>query len=366
MEKRKDYRISMFGEFADQSIEDEFLAENLSGSARMTANIALVFGFILGLFLVNSYFSEGSTPLFARTTPIRLVFIFSSMVVFFIARSTRDHRHLRRTITLYQGIMVMVYFLTLRQYDFLTYFSILGLMVITLAMYLLPNKIVLSQITSVLFSILCFAELSQKVTGLQAGDFHRIVAYQTILLIYCNLNYFWAETTKRKTFIANRELLDLSSKDPLTGIFNRKKFDDAMEEWMNVSRKNGEPLALILFDIDNFKGINDNYGHIVGDGVLKDLATTVGQSIRDTDVFARWGGDEFVILLPNTDAQQAEEIAERIRTCVANSPCESLGDITCSFGVAEYEEGDTKQSLLRRVDDLLLQGKAGGKGRVVS
>ena len=366
MEKEKNYRISMFGEFTDQAMEDEFLAENLSGSARMTAYIALVFGFILGLFLVNSYFTEGSTPLFARATPIRLVFIVMSVVVFFMAKNTRNHHHLRRTITMYQATMAIVYFLTLMQYNSLTYFSVLGLMVITLAMYLLPNKIAFSQIITLLFSILCFAELSLKLEVMQAHEHFRIVAYQAILLIYCNLNYLWAETTKRKTFIANRELLDLSIKDPLTGIFNRKRFDDAMEEWISVSERSGRPLSLILFDIDDFKGINDNYGHIVGDGVLKDMATTVSKSIRDTDVFARWGGDEFAVLLPNTDLQQAQEIAERIGTSIAHSSPDTLRNIACSFGVAEYEDSDTKQSLLRRVDDLLLRAKASGKGRVIS
>lgn len=151
--------------------------------------------------------------------------------------------------------------------------------------------------------------------------------------------------------------MDLSSKDPLTGIFNRKRFDDVMEEWMHVSKKKGRPLSLILFDIDDFKGINDSYGHIVGDDVLKDIAATVSKSIRDTDVFARWGGDEFVILLPDTDLRQAEEMAAWVGACIAHSSPDVLRAIACSFGVAEYAASDTKQSLLRRVDDLLLRAK---------
>jgi diguanylate cyclase (GGDEF)-like protein len=253
--------------------------------------------------------------------------------------------------------MGIIYLLTLKQYDSLTYLSVLGLMVISLAMFLLPNRIAASQITTVVFSILCLAELSRKLEGLQTHELFRIVAYLGILLIYCNVNYFWAEKTKRETFIAHGELLDLSSKDPLTGIFNRKRFDDVMEEWMHVSKKKGRPLSLILFDIDDFKGINDSYGHIVGDDVLKDIAATVSKSIRDTDVFARWGGDEFVILLPDTDLRQAEEMAAWVGACIAHSSPDVLRAIACSFGVAEYAASDTKQSLLRRVDDLLLRAK---------
>jgi diguanylate cyclase (GGDEF)-like protein len=151
----------------------------------------------------------------------------------------------------------------------------------------------------------------------------------------------------------------------VTGVYNRKKFDDAMDEWISLSKRYGNPLSLILLDIDDFKAVNDNYGHIVGDSVLKNIAATVSRSIRDTDIFARWGGDEFVILLPNTDIRQAETLAERIRECIASNPLDHPRDITCSFGVAAYEENDTKQSLLRRVDDLLLKAKASGKDRVV-
>lgn len=361
----KKYRISWLGKFSDNSTEDEFLADNLGGSVKITAYIALVFGLILGLFLANSYFTERGTDLFLNTTPIRLVFIFTSIVVFFTSRNMTNPKHFIRVVTFYQAMMAITYLLTLEQYAALNYFSVHGLMVITLAIYLLPNRISLSQLITLIFSIVFFIRSRPKLVEVQISEFYRIIAYQTILLIYCNINYFWAEIMKRKAFAANRKLLGLSSRDALTGIYNRKKFDDAMDEWVDAAKGDGSPLSLILFDVDNFKGINDNYGHIMGDNVLKNIAAVVSQSIRDTDVFARWGGDEFVILLPNTDIQKAKAIVERIRKNLAESTHDTLRGITCSFGVAAYEKTDTKQSLLRRVDDLLLQAKAEGKNRVV-
>ena len=353
----------LFGEFTDKSVEDEYLSESLGDSTRLTAYIALVFGFILGLFVVHSYVTEGSTPLFSRITPIRLIFILVSIAVFVISRRITRHKHLVLVISLYQALMIVIYLLTLKQYDSLTYFSILGFMVITLAMY--PNKLVFSQIVSVAFSILFFADPVWKLVGLQSSELFRVGAYQTILLFYCSLYYRWSETTKRKAFIANRELLDLSCKDPLTGLYNRKRFDDALDEWMSLSKRYGHPLSLILFDIDNFKRVNDTYGHMAGDSLLKDIAVTVNNAVRETDTFARWGGDEFAILLPNTDLQRAEKMTERLRERIQNSTFGTLKGITCSFGVAEYEKSDTKQSLLNRADDLLLQAKSSGKGRVV-
>ncbi len=366
MANAQEYRISLLGEFVDMSIEEEFLADSLSGSIKITSYIALIFGSILGFFLLNSYFTEGGTSLFLRTTPIRLVFIFTSMVIFLTAKRLTKQRQLVYILTFYQALMAVIYLLTLKQYSSLNYFSILGLMTITLAIYLLPNRIILSQIITVLFSIAFFVDPSRKLEGLQPHEFYRIIAYQAILLIYCNINHCWAETTKRKTFMAKRELSALSSKDPVTGVYNRSKFDEAMDRWISFSKRYGHPLSLILLDIDNFKQVNDNYGHIVGDSVLKNVAAAVSKSIRDTDIFARWGGDEFAILLPNTNVRQARKMAERIRKCINSSSFDNLEDITCSFGVAAYEENDTKQSLLRKVDDLLLRAKTSGKNIVIS
>lgn len=288
------------------------------------------------------------------------------MIVFLITKKVEKHRNLIYINTLYQAIMAAIYLFTLKQYDSLSFFGVQGLMVITMAIYLLPNKIIISQLIAVLFSVLFFVDPINEIEGLKIHEFYRVIAYQIIVLTYCSINNCWSESNKRKRYAANKELLELSSKDPLTGIYNRAKFDDTMDMWISYSERYGSPFSIILFDIDDFKGINDNYGHLAGDKVAKKIASTINKSIRDTDIFARWGGDEFVILLPNTDIQQAEEIAERMRICISNNLYEPVKNITCSFGVAVYEKNDTTQSLLNKADKLLLQAKAAGKDRVVS
>lgn len=362
----KKYRISLLGEFIDKSMEDKFLSDSLSGSSKITSYTTLMFGFILGLFLVNGYLVDERTNSFTNIIFIRLLFVCVSITVFIITKKITNHKNLIYIITAYQVIMAISYLFTLKQYDLLNYFSILGLMVITLAIYLLPNKIMFSQIITIVFSILFFLYNCQKFEGLKSHEFYRIVTYQSILLIYCNINYCWTETNKRKIFAANRELFELSAKDPLTGIYNRKKFDEEIDKWISFSKRYDSSFSLILFDIDDFKRINDKYGHIVGDSVIKNIAEIISKSIRDTDIFARWGGDEFVILLPNTDIQQAKEIAERMRKYIRDNLYEMEENITCSFGLASYEKNDTTQSLLRKADDLLFKAKTKGKDRVVN
>lgn len=353
------------GEFTDRALEAEYSAENLEASRTVTASIALVCGLILALFVVQSYISEGGTLLFARITPVRMMFIFASALMFFAARRTAEHKQFVLLVSLYQVAMALTYLLTLKHYESLNYFSAIGLLVITLAMYLLPNRITYSQVISILFSIAVLICLNRKLSGMQFRDFYRIAAYQAILLVYCNMNYCMNERTKRKAFTAKRKLQEVSVKDPLTGIYNRKKFDDVVDQWVSFSNRYGSPLSILLFDIDNFKGVNDHFGHMMGDKVLKQVVHAVQGCIREADVFARWGGDEFAILLPNTNLAEARKLAERLRGRIAEETVEGLLGVTCSFGVVEYERHDSKQSLLRKVDNLLLQAKAGGKDRVV-
>ena len=370
MEKKKKYKISLFAEFTDKSLENEFLADIRSNSAKITAYIALIFGFVLLLFLVSDYFSlkliVERPPSFLKLVIIRSLFFLISLVVFFVAQRIKNSSNLMHLITAYQTIIAITYLLSLKEFETLNYFSFIGLMVISLGIYLLPNKIMFSQLVSIIFSILFFLYPAQKIEGLKLYEFYRMIAYQIILLTYCNIKNYSTETYKRESFAASRELLALSITDPLTGIYNRAKCDEEINKWINLSQRYGNALSLIILDIDNFKSINDEHGHLVGDSVLKTIVVIIKKSIRNTDVFARWGGDEFVILLPNTDLRQAEKMAERMKTSICNSFFEPAINITCSFGVATYEKDDTRQSFLQKADNLLFQAKTRGKNRVES
>lgn len=158
----------------------------------------------------------------------------------------------------------------------------------------------------------------------------------------------------------------LTATDQLTGVANRLHFTMAFEHDINVARRERSPLSVIFFDIDHFKRVNDEYGHLIGDSVLVRLASLVGKRIRRSDVLARWGGEEFIVLLPNTPLAEATEVAEMLRSRIETEPFETVGTLTCSFGVAVLEENDTSESLLKRVDTLLYEAKWSGRNCVVS
>lgn len=155
--------------------------------------------------------------------------------------------------------------------------------------------------------------------------------------------------------------------DKLTGIYNRGKFEHELsKEIERIKRYNSEPFSLVFFDIDNFKSVNDTYGHLVGDQVLITISQLFKGLLRAIDMIARWGGEEFVIILYNTNVDHALLGVEKLRRAIEDKHIRDVGYITCSFGVTEYIKGDSVQSILLRADNLMYEAKKQGKNRVVT
>lgn len=164
--------------------------------------------------------------------------------------------------------------------------------------------------------------------------------------------------------LLEKNLEKLASTDKLTGISNRMRFDELMHYSVDRAKLYKISLSLILFDIDNFKKVNDTYGHLSGDSVLKAIADIGEENIRKSDLFARWGGEEFVILQPDIPEDEACVLAERLRKAVESHNFNGVGKITASFGVTTFKEGDDINSFLLRVDKALYLAKTKGKNRV--
>ena len=158
--------------------------------------------------------------------------------------------------------------------------------------------------------------------------------------------------------------------DDLTTLANRKHFDRSLEQAMEEAEESGEPLSLLMTDIDHFKKFNDTFGHQTGDQVLRLVAVAVKQNVKGQDVPCRYGGEEFAVVLPKTNLRQAVAVAENIRKAVMakelikRSTGENLGRITISIGCSTYVPGDTAQDLIERADQCLYAAKHGGRNLV--
>ncbi len=159
--------------------------------------------------------------------------------------------------------------------------------------------------------------------------------------------------------------------DPLTGLGNRKYFDRSIDVAVENALASGEPLSLLMFDIDHFKSFNDSYGHLTGDQVLRLVGMSLKQTIKGQDITARYGGEEFAVVLPNTALRQALTVADHIRRAVMakelkkKSTGEILGRVTISVGVSMLKPGDDTDSLIERADACLYAAKRNGRNRVI-
>lgn len=163
---------------------------------------------------------------------------------------------------------------------------------------------------------------------------------------------------------ANRELEHIATTDSLTGIWNRYPMTQALEHEIQTASRYGRELCLLLFDLDHFKQVNDQHGHAVGDQVLQALARTVTEAIREPDRFARWGGEEFLVLAPGIGADGAVELAERLRKAIQAMQVPEVERVTASIGVAAWQPGTSMDSLLVQVDKALYAAKEGGRNQV--
>ncbi len=156
--------------------------------------------------------------------------------------------------------------------------------------------------------------------------------------------------------------------DPLTGVKNRSSMDSAVHREIELARRHNTPISFIMLDIDHFKSINDTYGHLYGDKVLKSVAHCASTSIRDSDMIFRFGGEEFLLLLSGTDAAGTDLLAERIRINLENlSLPENEGlQVTASFGTASLQRGEDIISIFNRMDKALYKAKNGGRNQVIT
>lgn len=153
--------------------------------------------------------------------------------------------------------------------------------------------------------------------------------------------------------------------DPLTGAYNRRKFNEIFEHEMAITLRYGDPLTMILVDLDHFKKINDTRGHTAGDQVLVETSGLIREHLRQSDTFARWGGEEFVVLLSHTEYTEGEAIAEKLRQMIREHPYPGGMQVTASLGVAQYGPEQTAEAFFNQCDRALYQAKEGGRDKVV-
>lgn len=365
MKGKNKYDISFLGEFTDKTLEIEFLDYDINYSSKLMEHIILIFGVIYMLFIISDYYAIESSSLFITILLIRVIFLILSIIIYFSVKKVNSYSNLVYLVTMYEIGFFISFMMLVFQYGpngLIPFFSI---MAITLGIYIIPNKPINMQIISIFFNLSFFIFYTNYIENIEMDILLKVIEYSILFIIFGNIKAYTSNFYRRKQFVNSKELLRLSVTDPLTGIYNRGKFDQEFNLWVDYYKMNGNPLSLVIFDIDDFKKINDTYGHLTGDSVLKNITSIIKSELRTTDIFARWGGDEFVILFPNTAIHQTLKIIKRIKICVLKNKYDKVKNVTCCFGLVSLQKNENTQSILQRADKFLYKAKKQGKNTIV-
>lgn len=244
------------------------------------------------------------------------------------------------------------------------FIQMLGVMAIIMMTFVVPNMWLLGVSVSVM-SAAAFLVLARiRIETLPDSHFFAGVIYLTFEIAVGAMFALLFRRYQYREFVAKTELERIYSTDSLTKIGNRVKLEEEAEKWLTCCEKDNLPLSMVLMDVDNLKLINDTHGHLVGDTVLYEVAQILRANLRDNDVCVRWGGDEFVLLLPCLSADQAHGLAIRVRDAVTSYEFSARIDVSCSFGITQMRRGQSLEQLIAHADKLMYRAKENGRNSI--
>lgn len=354
------------GAIKDRKIEKEYLQNEASSTIKYVRPAILVLGFLFFLFTIPDYFVNQESQTIMQILYIRLGFLVMVFVLFFLLQFEAAWAYLKELIASYSiigaGSFLLIYYI----YDSANlYIQSFGVTLLVIIFFNLNpywvHAVLISTFTGAGFYIIT----QYRPEIMSAGSTYAVCVYIILIIIMSSISAYRLNINKRMQYLKNKELERISVTDPLTGIYNRGKFDQELKKWVDLTERYNHDCTLVLFDLDDLKAINDAYGHMVGDQVIITITNLVKDIVRSSDVFARWGGDEFSILLPNTDKGKTIDLVERIRNVISTHFFDRVGYISCSFGIASFEEANEMNALLNIADKKLYQAKVNGKNQVI-
>ncbi|MEZ0536550.1 GGDEF domain-containing protein [Caldicellulosiruptoraceae bacterium PP1] len=358
--------ISRFtAEFLDRKIEKDFEKREIEHIKKYSSFSVLIYGLIYFIFIITDYILRVDLLEFLMLAINRFFILIISIILFNIIKKLNDYTLYTKLINIYLIIAFVLFDLAYCTYKEKTFLiQTLGAILVIMAVFTLPNKFINSFLLASTFSVsyLLVSRFFSK--PFELYNYIAATVYILMFNIVGSIISYKSNRVSRLNFYSNLQLFKTSITDPLTSIYNRLRLDDEIRKHLKLAKEKKEKLSIILFDIDNFKYVNDNYGHLTGDRVLVSLTNVVKRCISPNHIFARWGGDEFAILLIDVDKNEAIEIAKKISHETERVLKMINKDISCSFGVAVYHEEDDINTFIKRADDLLYKAKQKGKNMV--
>lgn len=368
MDKEKKSPLSpvYLGEFRDQELEKEFYNAEMKKNIKYVKFTLLVVGFVYFLFIIPEYYLITDMNTFIAVLINRSVIFALMMLLYFKVKRSRKYYSLIYWFTTYEILISLSFLYISNKFtdpDLLI--QAFGVMIIILAIFLINNRWRYSILTSLFIAISYFVFVAVSFTAISFAEFSAAIVHILIVIFLSSISSYSINYYKRIQYLDHLELIKMAENDSLTGIYNKAKFNQEYARLADCAKANNAYLSLVIFDVDNLKEINDQYGHLVGDSVLIELTEIVRRNIDISDIYARWGGDEFGILFPEIQLQRAIEIVERLRKAISEHSFKNDLHLTCCFGVADFKTDDNLNTVLKRADERLYRAKNSGRNRVM-
>lgn len=362
----RDNNINKLAEFNKKDMEREYLNNEISKALPYIKPMLLVLSVLYFLFIIPDFIYLNNIKKIKIIFFMRISFLFLVLEFFIRVKRIKDAYRITIMITFYEILASIMFFIVFFNYenpDFII--QSFGLIILIIAVFMIPNRFINMIVVSISISIIFFILSLMYIKNISKLYLSSAIVYTFIVIILSSITSFRSNYLKRVKYLSDKKLLELLNKDTLTGIYNRFKFNIEVNNLINSVKAGDISLSLILFDLDDFKQINDLFGHVAGDKIIKEIVNLVSLNIRKGDIFARWGGEEFVLLLPNTEIEQAVLLGERIRKAIENYDFEKVGKVTCSFGITQYSKTQDAEAFLKEADYYLYEAKKAGKNIVM-
>lgn len=340
-------------------------ATRLSAAQKSIHVFAVVASVSNFLFLVSDLmFIQDQT---ARLISAVLRYVYSIVLILMIRKLQRmqSFRVFAATVTVLEAAGVLLFFVILILYvspDFMI--QTMGIITAILVIFTVPNRSGNMLALSISSYVAFFTYSYFLMTDVALNDFCAAAVYTALVIVICGTNTIGTDHHARQEYSERSRLEKTSTRDYLTNTATRERLEEEARRWMSFCRRQGLPLCLVFVDLDDLKRINDRYGHVMGDNALKEVAALMKKQLRNSDTIARWGGDEFVLLLPNVSLQNAVLLLDRVKNAVNQLTIEGNVSLSCSFGVVQMGPESTYAEMLSQADALMYRAKQNGKGRI--
>lgn len=350
-----------------KELQSAYRNEKLRAAQRMIHIACGIASTVNFLFLVADL-------LLVQNQSVRLViacirYLFSIVLILMIRtlQNTQSETLFSTLVTILEAVSYSIFLLVFWLYhtpDFMI--QTLGLILFLLTLFIIPNRNMNRLALSVAGAAAFFILSHFRIGSIPVNDFLSAITYTALMIFLCAATVFSRDRQAFREFAVKSQLEQTSSTDYLTNVATRVRLESEAKRWMGFCRRQGLPLSIAFVDIDDLKKINDKYGHPAGDDVLKNVAQFIQSQLRNSDTIARWGGDEFVLLLPNVSLQNAVSLLERIQKAIEEIRFEHIGSASFSCGVVEMGPESNYQDMIVEADALMYRSKRNGKGGISS